>query len=72
MEREAFLTWLAAVEMGVGEDRTCPRCGAHGSQWPTGSRGDVNAIFAAPAIEPLRTVTGTPVSGLHRKEPGLM
>ena len=59
---------LAAVETGVGEDRICPRCGAHGSQWPTANRWDFNAILAAPAVEPVRTVTNTPASGPHRKE----
>ena len=59
---------LAAVETGVGEDRICPHCGAHGSQWPTASRGDSNAILADPAVEPVRTVTNTPASGPHRKE----
>ena len=59
---------LAAIEMGVGEDRSCPPCGAHGSQWPTASRWDFDAILAAPAVEPVRTVTNTPASGQHRKE----
>ena len=59
---------LAAVETGVGEDRICPHRGAHGSQWPTASRWDFNAILADPAVEPVRTVTNTPASGPHRKE----
>ena len=32
---------LAAVEMGVGEHRTCPHCGAHGAVANGKSRGRI-------------------------------
>ena len=50
-------------------EKTGPfRIAARTVQWPTASRGDFKAILAGPAIEPVRTVMGTPLSGLHRKE----
>ena len=58
---------LAAVEMGVGEDRTCPHCDTHGSVANGKSRGlqrylcqSFNRIFGV--------VTSTLINGLHRKE----
>ena len=60
-------TSIAAVEMGVGEDRTCPRCGAHGVMANGKSRGlqryldrSCNRTFGA--------VTNTSMNGLHRNE----
>ena len=50
-------------------EKTGPvRIAARTVQGPTASRGDFNAIFADPAIEPVRTVTGTPMDAPHRKE----
>lgn len=58
---------VAAVETGVGEDRTCPHCGTHGAVANGKSRGlqryrcrSCNRTFGA--------VTGTSLSGLHRKD----
>ncbi len=58
---------VAAVEMGVGEDRTCPHCGAHGAVANGKSRG-MQRYLCRSCNRTFGAVTGTPLSGLHRKD----
>ncbi len=58
---------LAAIEAAVGEDRRCPQCGTPGAV----SRGKARGLRRYQCKGCGRTfnaVTGTPLSGLHRKE----
>ncbi len=57
----------AAVEAAVGEDRRCPHCGTPGA----GSRGKARGLRRYQCKGCGRTfnaATGTPLSGLHRRE----
>ena len=58
---------VAAVELGVGEDRTCPHCGAHGAVANGKSRG-MQRYLCRSCNRTFGAVTGTPLSGLHRKD----
>ena len=58
---------IAAVEMGVGEDRTCPHCGAHGAVANGKSRG-LQRYLCRSCNRTFGAVTGTPMNGPHRKE----
>ncbi len=58
---------LAAVELGVDEDRRCPRCDTPGAV----SRGKARGLRRYQCKGCGRTfnaLTGTPLSGLHHKE----
>ena len=59
---------LTAVEMGVGEDRSCLHCSAHGAVADGKSR-RLQPYFCRSCNRTFRTVTDAPLSGLHRKEP---
>ncbi len=58
---------VAAVETGVGEDRTCPHCGTHGAVANGKSRG-LQRYLCQSCNRTFGAVTGTSVSGLHRKD----
>lgn len=58
---------LAAVEMGVGEERCCPHCGTPGAVANGKSRGMQRYLCRA-CKRTFGALTGTKVSGLHRKE----
>ena len=66
-DRSADEASLAAVEMSVGEDRTCPHCGAHGAAANGKSRG-LQRYLCRSCNRTFGAVTSTPVSRLHRKE----
>ena len=58
---------LAAIEAAVGEDRQCPHCGTLGAI----SRGKARGLRRYQCKECRKTfnaATGTPLSGLHRKD----
>ena len=58
---------LAAIEAAVGEDRQCPHCGTPGAI----SRGKARGLRRYQCKECKKTfnaATGTPLSGLHRKD----
>ena len=58
---------LAAIEAAVGEDRQCPHCGTPGAI----SRGKARGLRRYRCKECRKTfnaATGTPLSGLHRKD----
>ena len=58
---------LAAIEATVGEDRQCPHCGTPGAI----SRGKARGLRRYQCKECRKTfnaATGTPLSGLHRKD----
>ena len=57
----------AAVELGVGEDRRCPRCGSPGAVSMGRSRG-LRRCRCKSCGRTFNAATGTPLSGLHRKE----
>ena len=58
---------VAAVETGVGEDRTCPHCGTHGAVANGKSRG-LQRYLCRSCNRTFGAVTGTSLSGLHRKD----
>jgi hypothetical protein len=58
---------LAAVELGVGEDRRCPRCGTTGAVSNGTARG-LKRYRCKGYGKTFGALTGTPLSGLHRKE----
>lgn len=58
---------LAAVEMSVGEERECPHCGTTGAVANGKSRGMQRYLCRA-CSRTFGALTGTRVSGLHRKE----
>ena len=58
---------LAAIEMGVGEDRSCPRCGAHGAVANGKSRG-LQRYLCRSCNRTFGAVTSTPMNRLHHKE----
>ena len=61
---------LTAVEMGVGEDRTCLHCSAHGAVADGKSR-RLQRNHCRSCNRTFGTVTDAPLSGLHRNEPWL-
>jgi len=58
---------VAAVEMGVGEDRPCPHCGSGGAVANGKSRG-LQRYLCRSCKRTFGALTGTSMSGLHRKE----
>jgi len=58
---------LAAIELGVGEDRCCPHCGASGAVANGKARGMQRYLCRA-CKRTFGALTGTRLSGLHRKE----
>ena len=58
---------VAAVEMGVGEDRTCPRCGAHGAVANGKTRG-VQRYLCQSCNRTFGAMTGRSMNGLHHKD----
>lgn len=58
---------LAAIELGIGEDRCCPRCGTPGAVANGRARGMQRYLCRA-CKRTFGALTGTRVSGLHRKE----
>ena len=60
-------TSLAAIEANVGEDRRCPHCGASGAISRGKSRG-LRRYQCKACGKTFNAATGTPLSGLHRKD----
>jgi len=58
---------LAAIELGVGEDRRCPHCNTTGAVANGKARG-LQRYLCKACRRTFGALTGTPVSGLHRKE----
>ena len=58
---------LAAIELGVGEDRFCPHCGTCGAVANGKARGMQRYLCRA-CKRSFGALTGTRLSGLHRKE----
>ena len=58
---------VAAVQMGVGEDRTCPHCGTPGAVANGKSRG-MQRYLCRSCNRTFGAVTGTSLNGLHRKD----
>ncbi len=58
---------LAAIELGVGEDRCCPHCGAAGAVANGKARG-LQRYLCRSCKRTFGALTGTRLSGLHRKE----
>lgn len=58
---------LAAIELGVGEDRSCPRCRAPGAVANGKARG-LQRYLCKMCKRTFGALTGTRLSGLHRKE----
>jgi transposase-like protein len=58
---------LAAIELGVGEDRRCPRCDAPGAVANGKARG-LQRYRCKACGRTFGALTGTRLSGLHRKE----
>lgn len=58
---------LAAIELGVGEDRCCPHCGATGAVANGKARG-MQRYLCRGCKRSFGALTGTRLSGLHRKE----
>ncbi len=58
---------LAAIELGVGEERRCPHCGTGGAVSRGKSRG-LRRYRCKSCGRTFGAVTGTALSGLHRKE----
>lgn len=58
---------LAAVELGVDEERRCPRCGTPGAVSRGKARG-VRRYQCKGCGRTFSALTGTPLSGLHYKE----
>ena len=58
---------LAAIEAGVGEDRRCPHCGTTGAVSRGKARG-LRRYQCKGCKKTFNAATGTPLSGLHRKD----
>ena len=58
---------LAAVELSVGEDRSCPHCGTPGAVANGKARG-MQRYLCRSCKRTFGAVTGTPLSGLHHKD----
>ena len=65
--RSAGEASVAAVEMGVGEDRTCPRCGTC-SAVANGKAAGLQRYLCRSCNRTFGAMTSTPMNGLHRKE----
>ena len=58
---------LAAIELGIGDDRSCPHCGTPGAVANGKARGMQRYLCRA-CKRTFGALTGTRLSGLHRKE----
>ncbi len=58
---------LAAIEDSVGEDRRCPHCGTPGAISRGKARG-LRRYQCKGCRKTFNAATGTPLSGLHRKD----
>src|SRR3954469_22509839 len=58
---------LAAIELGIGEDRRCPRCEATGAVANGKARG-LQRYLCKTCGRSFGALTGTRLCGLHRKE----
>lgn len=58
---------VAAVEQGVGDDRTCPHCQTPGAVANGKNRG-LQRYLCRSCKRTFSAATGTPLSGLHHKE----
>ena len=58
---------IAAIEMSVGEDRTCPRCGTSGAKANGKSRG-LQRYLCQSCNRTFGATTGTSVNGLHHRK----
>src|SRR3954464_11934908 len=65
--RSAGEASFAAIELGIGEDRCCPRCGATGAVANGKARG-LQRYLCKACGRTFGALTGTRLSGLHRKE----
>ena len=65
--RPAGQASLAAIELGVGDDRRCPHCGTPGAVANGKSRGMQRYLCRA-CKRTFGALTGTRLSGLHHKE----
>ena len=65
--RPAGAASLAAIELGIGEDRRCPRCDATGAVANGKARG-LQRYLCKACGRTFGALTGTRLSGLHRKE----
>jgi len=65
--RSAGEAALAAIELGVGEERCCPRCGTPGAVANGKARGMQRYLCRA-CKRTFGALSGTRLSGLHRKE----
>jgi transposase-like protein len=66
-DRPSGVVSVAAVEQGVGDDRTCPRCQAPGAVANGKNRG-LQRYLCRSCKRTFSAATGTPLSGLHHKE----
>ncbi|MBD0865861.1 MAG: IS1 family transposase, partial [Rhodobacteraceae bacterium] len=57
---------VAAVKLGIGEDRACPHCGAQDAVVNGKSRG-MQRCLCQSCQRSFGSTTGTAVNGLHRK-----
>ena len=58
---------LAAIEAAMGEDRQCPHCGTSGAI-SRGKARDLRRYQCKGCRKTFNAATGTPLSGLHRKD----
>ena len=58
---------VAAIELGVDEDRCCPHCGTLGAVANGKARG-MQRYLCRTCKRTFGALTGTRLSGLHRKE----
>jgi transposase-like protein len=65
--RSAGEVSLAAVELGVGDNRCCPHCGTAGAMANGKARG-LQRYLCHACNRSFGALTGTRLSGLHRKE----
>lgn len=67
VERPSEAAALAAIELGVGEDRRCPHCDTAGAVARGYARG-LRRYQCKGCGKTFGALTGTPLSGLHHKE----
>ena len=58
---------VAAVEMGVGDDRTCPRCGTRGAV-ANGKAAGLQRYLCRTCNRTFGAMTSTPMKGIYHKE----
>ena len=66
-DRPSGAVSVAAVEQGVGDDRTCPHCQATGAVANGKNRG-LQRYLCRSCKRTFSAATGTPLSGLHHKD----